>query len=328
MPLYDRRPPRPRPALAARVGPPPGARDRRDPQHAPPSRLPQVTTAASVLAAGGVLSIVTAQPAAAARGDRVVAYAAQEKGSPYQWGAEGPNRFDCSGLVQFVYKRLGVELPRTAALQAKALRPVARKDLRKGDIIFFPDKRGHVYHNGIYAGSGRMWHAPQTGKTVTLRAIKPSGWVAGRVAGPAATPRRTAPVVLKVGSTGPAVKAVQKRLRVSADGEFGPGTAAAVKRFQRAHRLLADGEVGPATRRALFPPAQRAVIPAGAPLLELGDRGAAVKALQRLLWLPVDGEFGPRTKTGVVRFQRSQGLLADGEVGARTWAAIRREASR
>lgn len=320
MARQDRRPPRRRPALTSRVGPSPGSRPRRRPQHVEPSNLPQVGTAASVLVATGVLTVVTAAPAAASRGDRVVALAAQQKGSPYQWGAEGPHRFDCSGLVQFVYQKLGIALPRTAARQAAALQPVARDDLRKGDVIFFPDERGHVYHNGIYAGGGRIWHAPQTGETVSLRALAPTGWVAGR-------PGRDAPVlVLEIGANGPAVQAVQQRLRIKADGAFGPVTAAAVKRFQRAHRLVVDGQVGPVTRKALFRPA--VLIPAGAPLLQIGDSGAAVKALQRLLWLRVDGEFGPRTKKGVVRFQTSVDLLVDGVVGPHTWSAIRRVAAR
>jgi peptidoglycan hydrolase-like protein with peptidoglycan-binding domain len=319
MPLHDR------PALTARVGPPPGLRERRPAQHAEPSRLPQVATAASVLAAGGALAIVTAQPAAAAsRGERAVAYAAQEKGSPYQWGAEGPTAFDCSGLVQFVYKRLGVALPRTAALQAKAVTRVTGKQLRKGDVVFFYDKTGRVFHNGIYAGGGWYWNAPETGKTVSLRRVTGTRWIAGR---PKAVPVAR-PLVLKVGSRGPVVVAIQRKLRIPADGAYGPATAAAVKRFQKAHRLFADGEAGPATRARLFPPPKRVAIPAGAPLLRVGSRGPAVKALQRLLWMPADGEFGPGTKAGVIRFQRSQRLLADGEVGPRTWKAIQRVASR
>ena len=62
---------------------------------------------------------------------------------------------------------------------------------------------------------------------------------------------RSGEVVLKKGDHGPAVARVQRKLRLTADGEFGPQTVRAVKRFQRGHHLRADGAVGPATRRAL-----------------------------------------------------------------------------
>ena len=62
---------------------------------------------------------------------------------------------------------------------------------------------------------------------------------------------RSGEVVLKKGDHGPAVAKVQRKLRLTADGEFGPQTVRAVKRFQRRHQLPADGAVGPATRRAL-----------------------------------------------------------------------------
>lgn len=62
---------------------------------------------------------------------------------------------------------------------------------------------------------------------------------------------RSGEVVLKKGDHGPAVAKVQRKLRLTADGEFGPQTVRAVKRFQRRHHLRADGAVGPATRRAL-----------------------------------------------------------------------------
>lgn len=320
-------PQRDRPALTGRVGPPPGHRERRPAQHAEPGRLPQVATAATVLAAGGALTLLSAQPAAAAsRGELAVAFAAQEKGSPYQWGAEGPAQFDCSGLVQFVYHRLGVTLPRTAALQARAVKRVNGKQLRKGDIVFFFDKTGHVFHNGIYAGRGMYWNAPETGQKVSLRPIRGSRWVAGRPKGlPVAKP-----VVLKVGSHGALVLAVQKKLRIPADGTFGPGTAAAVQRFQRAHKLLADGEVGPTTRAKLFPVVHKRFvsIPANAPLLRVGARGQAVMLLQKLLHQRADGEFGPRTRTAVVRFQKAVRLTPDGEVGRRTWKALEKAANR
>ncbi|MGZ4481048.1 MAG: C40 family peptidase [Gaiellales bacterium] len=110
-------------------------------------------------------------------GSRAVALAMHEMGTPYVWGGESPSGFDCSGLVQWVYARLGVQLPRVAADQYGAGRHVSRSQLRPGDLVFF-DGLGHV---GIYAGGGRFIHSPHTGATVRMSAL--SGWYAENYAG-------------------------------------------------------------------------------------------------------------------------------------------------
>ncbi|WP_083706996.1 C40 family peptidase [Intrasporangium flavum] len=114
-------------------------------------------------------------------GTRAVRVAAAQKGKPYRWGAAGPSAFDCSGLVHYVYDaRLAQDLPRTANAQRLDTVRVARSSVRPGDLIFFM-RSGRAYHVGIYAGSGRVWHAPKPGKRVELVRIWTSGWVAGRV---------------------------------------------------------------------------------------------------------------------------------------------------
>ncbi len=105
-------------------------------------------------------------------GERAVALARAELGVPYVWGGESPSGFDCSGLVQYVYSRLGVSLPRVAADQYGAGRHVSRSDLRPGDLVFF-DHLGHV---GIYMGGGRFIHAPHTGTVVQISSL--TGWYA------------------------------------------------------------------------------------------------------------------------------------------------------
>jgi peptidoglycan DL-endopeptidase CwlO len=95
--------------------------------------------------------------------------AQQFLGVPYAWGGESPAGFDCSGLVQYVYGRLGVELPRTAAEQARVGQPVAGlADARPGDLLAFHDPVDHI---GIYAGNGLMVVAPKTGDVVKVQAV-------------------------------------------------------------------------------------------------------------------------------------------------------------
>ena len=85
-------------------------------------------------------------------------------GRPYKWGATGPRRFDCSGFVQFVFKKVGVKLPRTSKRQANTGRDVSAKEIFQiGDLLFFSDnKRGVISHVGIYVGYGNMIHASRT----------------------------------------------------------------------------------------------------------------------------------------------------------------------
>jgi peptidoglycan DL-endopeptidase CwlO len=103
-------------------------------------------------------------------GERAVHTAEQYLGVPYVWGGESPSGFDCSGLVQYVYGKLGVHLPRTSYAQYNAGRHVSRGDLRAGDLVFF-DALGHV---GIYIGGGRFIHAPHTGTRVQIGVL--AGW--------------------------------------------------------------------------------------------------------------------------------------------------------
>ncbi|MBF6439221.1 NlpC/P60 family protein [Nocardia cyriacigeorgica] len=90
-------------------------------------------------------------------------------GDPYVWGATGPDQFDCSGLVQWAFKQVGKDVPRTSSAQASFGTPVAKDDLRPGDVVFFyPD----ISHVGIYAGNGLMLHASTFGVPV---AVAPMG---------------------------------------------------------------------------------------------------------------------------------------------------------
>lgn len=90
-------------------------------------------------------------------------------GVPYRLGGIDPRGFDCSGLVYYVYHRLGLELPRSAAQQATVGRKIRRSNLRAGDLVFFATGSGReVTHVGIYLGGRRFIHAPGQGKTVII----------------------------------------------------------------------------------------------------------------------------------------------------------------
>jgi len=83
--------------------------------------------------------------------------------SPYVWGATGPGTFDCSGLVYWAFKKIGITMPRSSASQSLVGTPVGKGDLRPGDLIFFYHPVSHV---GIYAGDGKVLNAVQSGDVV------------------------------------------------------------------------------------------------------------------------------------------------------------------
>lgn len=104
-------------------------------------------------------------------GTRAARIALQAVGVPYQWGGESmTGGFDCSGLVYWAYRRLGVELPRTSYALYGRGRRVARSRLKAGDLLFFFG----VGHVGLYLGHGRMVHAPRSGRTVEVVSLRGS----------------------------------------------------------------------------------------------------------------------------------------------------------
>ncbi|MFE6162783.1 NlpC/P60 family protein [Streptomyces sp. NPDC056486] len=102
------------------------------------------------------------------RASAAVSYAYKALGSPYVWGATGPNAFDCSGLTQAAYRSAGVALPRTTYAQINEGQRIPRSQLRPGDLVFFYQGISHV---GIYVGNGQMIHAPNPSAPVRLAPI-------------------------------------------------------------------------------------------------------------------------------------------------------------
>jgi cell wall-associated NlpC family hydrolase len=113
--------------------------------------------------------------------------ALDQRGDRYQYGASGPNRFDCSGLIYFSFRKAGIRnVPRTSSAQARHAKRIQRSNLRTGDLVFFHDgaaRPGNVYHVGIFAGwsKGRriVLHSPSTGERVHRSPIWTRSWFAG-----------------------------------------------------------------------------------------------------------------------------------------------------
>jgi cell wall-associated NlpC family hydrolase len=104
---------------------------------------------------------------AASLGQRAVRIAARELGVPYRYGGSSPSGFDCSGLITYVYGKLGIRLPHNAAAQYSFGRAIDRSHLRPGDLVFFHGL-GHV---GLYIGRGRIIHAPRSGEHVEIQSL-------------------------------------------------------------------------------------------------------------------------------------------------------------
>lgn len=122
-----------------------------------------------------------ADTAAGGLNAQLMRLAGYQQGAPYQWAGAGPDSFDCSGLVTYVAAQLGWTLPHNAQAQYDSVSHVAVADMIPGDLVFFPDSTGAIFHVGIYAGNGRMWDAPYPGATVGLRTIWTTDILAGRL---------------------------------------------------------------------------------------------------------------------------------------------------
>ncbi len=109
-------------------------------------------------------------------GLKAAALAKKQLGKQYKWGAEGPDRFDCSGLALFVYKNVGIQLPRNSSVQAKAGKEVTRKELQPGDLLFFALTGKSINHVGIYVGGNKFVHAPKKYNPVRTDSLNNSWW--------------------------------------------------------------------------------------------------------------------------------------------------------
>ena len=105
------------------------------------------------------------------RGAALADLALRLRGVPYRYGGATREGFDCSGLVFFTHRQLGVVVPRTSRDQSQKAVPVNRRHLHVGDLVFFKIGGSRVNHVGIYIGDGRFVHAPGAGKPVTIGSL-------------------------------------------------------------------------------------------------------------------------------------------------------------
>lgn len=107
-------------------------------------------------------------------------YGTQFKGTPYKWGGNDPiNGIDCSAFVKYLYGQIGLNLPRTAAEQAKVGTPIARlEDLQKGDRLYFwSSKRNMIGHTGVYMGNGYFVHSSSNNGGVSTDYLGSKKWL-------------------------------------------------------------------------------------------------------------------------------------------------------
>lgn len=116
-------------------------------------------------------------PARAAR--EVTMQAMAQVGKPYRWGGSSPREgFDCSGLVQHVYREaLGIELPRTSREMGRTGRWISYRNLAPGDLVFFQTGRHPNSHVGVYIGNHRFVHAPSSGSLVRIESMNKKYWM-------------------------------------------------------------------------------------------------------------------------------------------------------
>jgi len=99
------------------------------------------------------------------------------RGRPYHFGgASISSGFDCSGLVMYSYRQVGVDLPHSTDALRQLSRPVKASNLRRGDLVFFDLEGKKNSHVGIYLGDGRFIHAPSTGKSVRSDKLDAPYW--------------------------------------------------------------------------------------------------------------------------------------------------------
>jgi cell wall-associated NlpC family hydrolase len=132
---------------------------------------PQAATARTAPGGGAIPEVeepTSPPPAVKGGAGKAVSTAAAQLGKPYEWAADGPDSFDCSGLTMYAWSSAGVSLPHSSQAQYGSLPHVSKSELRPGDLLFYGSP---IHHVGIYEGGGVMINAPETGEFVRRNSI-------------------------------------------------------------------------------------------------------------------------------------------------------------
>ncbi|MGI8537114.1 MAG: C40 family peptidase [Mycobacteriales bacterium] len=127
------------------------------------------------------IPLVAALPTSSPVGG-ILEVAASQAGKPYVYGANGPNAFDCSSYVQYVFRQVGREVPRTSGAQYAASQPVAQRDKQPGDLIAMRNSSGRITHVGIYAGDNAWWVNSSSRDSVIRQNLYSNNYSVGRFA--------------------------------------------------------------------------------------------------------------------------------------------------
>ncbi|MGW7243286.1 NlpC/P60 family protein [Streptomyces sp. NPDC054804] len=152
------------------------------------------------LTTSGALSATTPPPSQ--EGDRAVRYAVRQLGKPYQWGAQGPTSYDCSGLTSQAWDHAGTPIPRTSQQQWAELPHVPLNQLRPGDlVVYFPE----ATHVALYLGDGKVVQAPRPGARIKVSPIAANPILGAVRPDPRSRPlgRYTPPAIPKTATEGP-----------------------------------------------------------------------------------------------------------------------------
>jgi len=140
--------------------------------------------AVTTVAASPSAHAATRLPPVSFRINHAANVAISQIGDPYYYGAAGPGRFDCSGLTMYSYGHARLSLPRSSADQYAAVRHIIKDHLVRGDLVFFHDGSGHVYHVGIFLywnarHQAVIVHSARPGTRVHRSPVWTSSWYAG-----------------------------------------------------------------------------------------------------------------------------------------------------
>lgn len=127
----------------------------------------RAAAAPAPVSAPAAAAAATPPPYVEGKAGIAVSFAYAQLGKPYEWGADGPNSYDCSGLTMAAWRAAGVYMPHNAAMQYNSLPHISRSALRPGDLVFYRS----LSHVAIYVGGGQVIHAPTFNDHVRVASV-------------------------------------------------------------------------------------------------------------------------------------------------------------